>query len=131
MTEKKLIEAEQKGLDKAAIKKAIGKLGNTKWMITGDVDLSEDLGNGIWCPISWVKKARKDAVQNLSFIQDEGVQETLELDEKDVRSEGVVASDVHHIDAVQNLTSHGNVEILNENLTSISGLARNYLGCPL
>lgn len=77
MTEEKLIEAEQRGLDKAAIKKAIGKLANTEWMIvTGDVDLS-DLGNGIWCPISRVKNARKDAVQNLLFIQDEGVQETL------------------------------------------------------
>ena len=81
MTEEKLIEAEQKGLDKAAIEKAIGKLGNTEWMITGDVDLS-DLGNGIWCPISRVNKAREDVVQNLSFIQDEGVQETHELDEK-------------------------------------------------
>lgn len=63
-TEGELIEAEQKGLDEDAIKKAIGKLGNTDWILADQIDSSK-LQGGTWCPISWVKKARQKAVKNL------------------------------------------------------------------
>ena len=63
-----LEEPEQRGLDEKSIRKAIGTLGNTQWKMLedgGSVDL-DGLEMNSWCPISWVKKARQRAVEDLS-----------------------------------------------------------------
>ena len=59
--------AEQEGLQMKSISKAIGTLGNTQWkLIDGNngIDISQ-LDAKSWCPVSWVKKARQKAVENL------------------------------------------------------------------
>ena len=122
-TEGELIEAEQKGLGEAAIKKAIGKLGNTDWVLTGDIDL-HDLDDSTWCPISWVKKARKDAVEDLIKLQETGVQSP-NLDEMVADEGGVLISDIH-VNAVKAVINQNNGEEEYENATKISVLARNY-----
>ena len=66
-SEGELVEAEQKGIDEKSVRKAIGTLGNTQWKLPEDdssIDLS-GLDMTAWCPISWVKKARQGAVENL------------------------------------------------------------------
>ena len=42
-------------------------MGNTQWRLAeghGKVDMSR-LESGGWCPVSWVKKARQSAVEDL------------------------------------------------------------------
>ena len=63
-----LVEPEQRGIDEKSVRKAIGTLGNTQWKLLEDgksVDLS-GLEMNAWCPISWVKKARQRAVEDLA-----------------------------------------------------------------
>ncbi len=65
-----LVQAEQKGIDEKSLRKAIGTLGNTQWTLldddeSGGLDLS-NLEDNLWCPISWVKKARQAAVEDLT-----------------------------------------------------------------
>ena len=123
MTEGKLIKAQQKGIDEAAIKKAIGKLGNTDWVLTGDIDLY-DLEDSTWCPISWVKKARKDAVENLMQFQYTGVQAP-NLDEIVPNDDGVLITDLH-VNAVNTAVAQINEQENNFVGTKMSVLARNY-----
>lgn len=55
------------GLDEASIRKAIGTLGNTKFILRDEengLDL-HGLDMNAWCPISWVKKTRQKAIENL------------------------------------------------------------------
>lgn len=62
-----LVQSEQTGIDETSVRKAIGLLGNTKWKLQDsekNIDLS-GLNADAWCPISWVKKARQKAVQDL------------------------------------------------------------------
>ncbi|GFH60376.1 hypothetical protein CTEN210_16852 [Chaetoceros tenuissimus] len=62
-----LIEPEKRGLDEKSIFKAIGTLGNTEFTLPEDnsgIDLS-NLELNTWCPISWIKKARQQAVEGL------------------------------------------------------------------
>jgi collagenase-like PrtC family protease len=47
----------------AQVVKAIGTFGNTRWTVT-DIDTSE-LSQDVWCPISWIKDARRQAVESL------------------------------------------------------------------
>ena len=71
-TEGPLEAADGGGLPPTKISKAVGTLGDTEFAIgAGGVDTSL-LEDGIWCPISWVKAARRAAVadledQNASF----------------------------------------------------------------
>jgi len=60
--------SESKSLDERSITKAIGLLGGTEWALDKDkerpIDLS-GLDDNLWCPISWVKEARRRAVEDL------------------------------------------------------------------
>jgi collagenase-like PrtC family protease len=65
-TEGTLVEAESNGLSDTSIRKAIGTLGDTDWSIEeGKEGFIFQLKPGLWCPLSWVKQARKDAVSKL------------------------------------------------------------------
>mmetsp|Transcript_8059 Transcript_8059/g.12618 ORF Transcript_8059/g.12618 Transcript_8059/m.12618 type:complete len:964 (-) Transcript_8059:182-3073(-) len=124
-TEGELIEAEQKGLDESAIKKAIGKLGNTDWILADQIDLSK-LQDGAWCPISWVKKARQKAVQNLISMHEKDEHSSTFISECD-GEDGVLISDVHR-NAVKDLVfNKSTIEDASEHIvTKLSVLARNY-----
>jgi len=63
-----LVKPVQKAFDMKSVRKAIGSLGNTQWTFLGggeSVDHNE-LEMNSWCPISWVKKARQTAVEDLT-----------------------------------------------------------------
>lgn len=55
---------EKGGLNVKSVKKAIGTLGNTQWTIEEEIDM-EGLGDNVWCPVSWIKEARRQAVLEL------------------------------------------------------------------
>jgi len=64
-----LTVAEQEGLQKKSVAKAIGTLGNTQWkLVDGEknIDMTH-LNCESWCPVSWVKKARQKAVADLTL----------------------------------------------------------------
>ena len=58
--------AERSGLSPTSVKKAIGTLGNTPWVMFGEVGLN-GLEEEAWCPVSWIKEARRQAVEDLEF----------------------------------------------------------------
>lgn len=68
-----LENAENFGLSDQSIVKAIGTLGNTDWALDpSNIDTS-GLQEGLWCPMSWIKEARRAAVDDLiekSKVQD-------------------------------------------------------------
>ncbi|KAL9186624.1 hypothetical protein ACHAXT_005862 [Thalassiosira profunda] len=51
------------GLSRQSVAKAIGSLGNSQWTLS-ELDLNQ-LDEGVWCPISWAKDARRRALENL------------------------------------------------------------------
>jgi putative protease len=71
MTQGNLETAERSGLSPKSVQKAIGTLGNTAWNMQGDIDLSQ-LEDGAWCPVSWIKEARRHAVEDLESQLSEG-----------------------------------------------------------
>ena len=71
--------ADRSGLEESKICKAIGTLGNTKWTLAEDIDLTK-LEDGLWCPISWFKEARRQAVEDLIKQTDSFQQSTLRDD---------------------------------------------------
>jgi len=65
-TEGSLEPAEKKGLDSQSIEKAIGTLGNTDWeLASNDAIDTSGVDASAWCPASWIKEARRQAVENL------------------------------------------------------------------
>lgn len=56
--------AERAGLSSNSVQKAIGTLGTTEWILQGEIDMSQ-LDTNAWCPMSWVKEARRGAVDDL------------------------------------------------------------------
>ncbi|KAL7554652.1 hypothetical protein ACHAWF_018258, partial [Thalassiosira exigua] len=61
--EETLEEAKGSGVGEKSIAKAIGTLGNSRWSLS-ELDLS-GLEEGSWCPMSWVKDARRRALEDL------------------------------------------------------------------
>jgi len=62
--------AEKKGLDSKDIRKAIGLLGNTEWVLASDADGNASIDTSgldaqAWCPASWIKEARRNAIEDL------------------------------------------------------------------
>jgi collagenase-like PrtC family protease len=59
-----LQQAEGSGMDPDKVRKAIGtKPFEGEWAIAGDIDLS-GLDQAAWCPLSWIKEARRRAVHS-------------------------------------------------------------------
>jgi collagenase-like PrtC family protease len=52
------------GLTSKSVRKAVGTLGNTQWAMEEDIDMT-GLADDVWCPISWIKEARRMAVEDL------------------------------------------------------------------
>lgn len=59
-----LVLPEKGPLSAKSVQKAIGSLGNTQWSMEGDVIMT-DLDSNVWCPVSWIKDARRQAVDDL------------------------------------------------------------------
>ena len=59
-SEEPVQKAQGKGLSSEQIRKAIGTLGNTDISLAGDVQVTGM--EGLWCPVSQIKKARRQAV---------------------------------------------------------------------
>eukprot|EP00571_Detonula_confervacea_P000488 CAMPEP_0172316690 /NCGR_PEP_ID=MMETSP1058-20130122/29104_1 /TAXON_ID=83371 /ORGANISM="Detonula confervacea, Strain CCMP 353" /LENGTH=1112 /DNA_ID=CAMNT_0013031057 /DNA_START=45 /DNA_END=3380 /DNA_ORIENTATION=- len=59
-----LEEATGSAINAKSITKAIGTLGNSRWGLSGELDLSQ-LEGGLWCPMSWVKDTRRRALESL------------------------------------------------------------------
>ena len=55
--------AEGAGLAPKQVKKAVGRLGATSYGIENDEIDTNGLGDGLWCPISWIKEARRKAIE--------------------------------------------------------------------
>ena len=123
-SEGELVEPEQKGIDEKSVRKAIGTLGNTEYKLPEDgsgVDLS-GLEMNAWCPISWVKKARQRAVEDLA---EQGGYDTTE-------KEAQFSDDIHlhnsHAAVVKSVideSTKDNDDIYSSSGTTLSVLARN------
>jgi len=61
-----LVSAENRGIDEITIRKAVGTLGNTKFIIdeVHGIDVS-NLSSDVWCPVSWIKEVRRQALEAL------------------------------------------------------------------
>lgn len=123
VSEGELIKAEQKGLEESAIEKAIGKLGNTDWVITNQIEMA-GIEKGVWCPISWVKKARQQAVEQLKELHETELQIPI-IKDTIPRGDGVQV--LHsHVVAVNDVFEQSVASDCIENgATKISVLARN------
>ena len=118
--------AERDGLQEKSIIKAIGTLGNTQWrLIEGSEKIDmKDLESGGWCPVSWVKKARQRAVEDL--IKSDSQMSSAEPTEIDVSLDIDVVESEHSELVDQLVAKHaGNKKHEQEKGTSISVLARS------
>lgn len=59
-----LVLPERAGISEKSVTKAIGTLGNTQWALAENIDL-RNLEDNVWCPVSWTKEARRQAVEDL------------------------------------------------------------------
>ena len=60
--------AEGAGLAADKVRKAVGKLGDTPFGIENDEIDTNGLDDGLWCPVSWIKAARRDAVEDFEGV---------------------------------------------------------------
>jgi U32 family peptidase len=71
-----LAPPERAGLLPSSITKAIGTLGNTEsWTLvnedgTSNIDMA-NVDDNVWCPMSWIKEARREAVEDLQRQHDD------------------------------------------------------------
>jgi len=110
-----------KGMDEKTVRKAIGTLGNTCFTLQNDDSSVDILGLDFnaWCPISWVKKARQEAVDGLtdSINHAESIEyKVLHTDMREIKLNDVVESIVGKYPEVQENTE--------KKTTSVSVLAR-------
>jgi U32 family peptidase len=72
-TESHLQPAAKVALDDKSIRKAIGTLGNTDWELSA-IDTTQ-VEPRAWCPTSWIKECRRQAVEDLKsqFISSESM----------------------------------------------------------
>ncbi len=123
-----LVEPEQKGLDTKSVQKAIGQLGNTQWTVMSGgngLDLNE-LELNSWCPISWVKKARQKAVEDLT-------NKIHSSDDSDPKNNAMddLGKKISHSDLVESIISRSaaSAAVVDEDRTSkhsdLAVLARN------
>lgn len=115
-----LQNAEKKGLDQQAIKKAVGLLGNTEWEVS-EIDTT-DVSSDAWCPASWIKEARRQAIQDLQSQFDS----TISFPEKNVDNIEKEAESVTQ--QILDSFSHQVSDVNKQESTSakLSVLARNY-----
>lgn len=109
-----------KGMDEKAVRKAIGTLGNTSFKLLHEDSSVDLLGLDMdaWCPISWVKKARQQAIDNLTDNSKRAESTKVSPSEMhDVKLHDVVASVIGKLPETQ----ENNTE---KRTTSISVLAR-------
>lgn len=111
---------ERSGLYQGGIQKAIGTLGNTNLTLQEDgVDMSQ-LEMNVWCPVSWIKEARRQAVEDLISQLPQG-----HSDEVDRSSDATV-----NMNVTKRMLSVLNKTPLDEDLkqrqTRLSVLARNF-----
>jgi len=118
VSEGELVQAERSGLSEKTVKKAVGTLGNTRWAMAEEIDLSK-LKDGLWCPVSWIKEARRRAVGDLEAqsgtVSTPPAVESVNLDESflvDKLLDGLGMTEEETSDQSQD--------------TKISVLARNY-----
>eukprot|EP00977_Amphora_coffeiformis_P028711 scaffold36641_cov183-Amphora_coffeaeformis.AAC.1 len=116
-TQGNLETAERSGLSPEGVQKAIGTLGNTPWNINGDIDLSE-LDDGAWCPVSWIKEARRQAVEDLEL--------QLSADENSKGGEGVLNLEMDVVSDMLSKLQNRPVAESTAETTKLSVLARNY-----
>lgn len=116
VTQGNLEAAERSGLSPQSIQKAIGTLGNTPWNMQGDIDLS-GLDEEGWCPVSWIKEARRHAVEDLESKLSAG---ELSKGKEDVKLELGVTSQM--LSELQDHPALDDTEVT----TKLSVLARNY-----
>mmetsp|Transcript_20948 Transcript_20948/g.30814 ORF Transcript_20948/g.30814 Transcript_20948/m.30814 type:complete len:1041 (-) Transcript_20948:80-3202(-) len=123
-----LEEAQSTGIEEKSVRKAVGTFGNTKWTLPGDgsgLDLS-DLDDNLWCPISWVKKARQAAVSSLTQSGSNKEEETQHYDESllDIDEDGPGAATVENM-ILESSSLRPDEKDLRKTKTSVSVLARN------
>jgi collagenase-like PrtC family protease len=111
-----LEKAERSAVSEAAIQKAIGTLGNTPWTIAGDIDVSE-LEENLWCPVSWIKDARRHAVEDLESktrLHDQLAANNPQVQAENMNVVKEFIEGIHNDDSLRTKTS------------KLSVLARNY-----
>jgi collagenase-like PrtC family protease len=113
-----LRKADKTGLNQASIIKAIGTLGDTQFAIDGDIGISE-LGNDVWCPVSWIKEARRQAVDEWLSL--------LETSEEPIETEIILGAPLQLLEeSVRNCHSKGeDCHSKGEDGVSLSILTRN------
>ena len=123
-TEMELQEAQTNGLTVESIKKAIGKLGNTEYAVNvDDIDFAQ-LSNpdGLWCPASQIKAARRRAVEELQSLTSED--EILGSEESE--SELIVGEPERLLNELNSRGSHVDSIEEDEGEVQLSVLCRNF-----
>lgn len=117
--------AERQGLSSQSIQKAIGTLGNTKWNLQGYIDLS-DLAEGVWCPLSWIKDARREAVEDLELQLSQASSKSSN-EENTILQHGVTSQLLSTLQQTSPKESSNEVpQTTTTTTTKLSVLARNY-----
>lgn len=119
--------AEREGLQEKAISKAVGTLGNTNWkLLDGNdaIDMS-DLEQGSWCPVSWVKKARQRAVENLTLLHSKSSSDDIEGEFTSIDIHDNIA---YHKESIKTLLQRSDDSLKKDDAVNagISVLARNH-----
>lgn len=123
MTPGSLTVAEKNDLSFKSVQKAVGMLGNTPW--TTALEASDiDIEKGAWCPASWIKEARRQAVTDLELKvnQDEGIKtESLSADLNLRKNVTTIL-----LNQMQQETQQNNANSKKNGTVTLSVLARNY-----
>eukprot|EP00980_Cylindrotheca_fusiformis_P031112 scaffold25830_cov162-Cylindrotheca_fusiformis.AAC.13 len=110
-----LVLPEKGPLSARSVQKAVGTLGNTQWAIEGDIVMT-NLEENVWCPVSWIKEARRQAVEDLeSQMRIENVPEC----KADEVKFGVAAKLLSHVE-------NGESDLAEVDSAKLVVLARNY-----
>jgi putative protease len=122
-TEGELTLAERAGFSDTVIKKAVGTLGNTQWAIGGDeIDIS-GLDDGTWCPNSWIKEARRQAVQDLEAQCNAQGADPVDMELQYNIAENLL-DEVREKSTNDNGTSEAKLSVLARNIDQVEALCR-------
>jgi collagenase-like PrtC family protease len=124
-SENVLEQADQRGIDESSVLKAFGKLGGTDFIINEDDGFHIYIEDNTWGPISWVKKARQEAVNNLQkALSDRSENQSyIEIEDDEVCLQRTQSSIVE--DMINHRTENEQIEDNTSSSPILTILARN------
>ncbi len=116
-----LEEAKGSAVNAKSLSKAVGSLGNSRWNLS-ELDLTM-LEEGSWCPMSWVKDARRRALESLTESLAEDTPSDISTNQHQPYA---TSNDEFIVDQLLDEISLGSSELTAPKSPKISVLARSY-----